>query len=221
MELLTAIVVVSLIIILVIGRSVRAAKKRTAALEQIARTRGYDFTSKSETDAPPSGSELMLFSAGHSRSINNILHKSSVDREEWIFDYTYTTGHGKNRSVHRQTVFMFYSGRLRLTKFVLKPEHFFHKIGQIFGYQDIDLEFFPEFSNKFLLRGKDEESIRKLFDQQVVSCFEQQKNICAEGFENTLIVYWHKNRIKPDMVFERYHEAIRIHGAFVQKSQFV
>jgi len=43
--------------------------------------------------------------------------------------------------------------KLKLPFFELKPENTFHKIGQVFGYQDIDFEAFPNFSKGYLLRG--------------------------------------------------------------------
>jgi len=107
---------------------------------------------------------------GASRS-KNIAYGRLDDVEVMLFDYAYTTGSGKNRSTHHQTVAFFQSDALDLPEFVARPEGLFDKIGQVFGYQDIDLPMHPEFSRRFILRGADEGRIRDAFTPEVARYF--------------------------------------------------
>ena len=210
------ILIVSIFII-----SVHQEKKRTESLKQKAGMRGFGFQEKAGLEIISLSNEFHLFSRGHSKRVRNLMQKDGIDSKEAIFDYIYTTGSGKNRSVHRQTVYLFHSERLRLPAFAVRPEHLFHKIGQMFGYQDIDFEQFPEFSKKFILRGKDEAAIEKLFTQDVIGCFQQDKRVCAESAGKVLIVYWSGKRINPDHLFEQYETASKIFLTFQQRSEFV
>jgi hypothetical protein len=90
--------------------------------------------------------------------------------------------------------------KLNFPKFELEPENTFHKIGQVFGYQDIDFESFPIFSKKYLLRGNDEAKIRELFTPEVIKFFERNQNIHIEAQGNTLIFYRPSKRCKPDEI---------------------
>jgi hypothetical protein len=206
-------------IIFILAR--RAEKKRTEAIQEKARMYAFAFTPTADLLSIPSYNEFYLFSLGHSKHMNNVMRKSASGTEEAIFDYTHITGGGKNRRIHRNTVYLFQSERLRLPVFALRPEHLFYKIGQLFGYQDIDFKQFPEFSKKFILRGKNEAAIVKAFTQDVVSCFEQEKKICVESAGKTLIVYWSGKRISPERLFEKYETAQRIYLTLLRRSEFI
>ena len=84
-------------------------------------------------------------------------------RPATLAEYSYVISSGKSNHTVRQTVVAFTEGNTGLPDFDLSPENIFHKIGGAFGYQDIDFERFEEFSKRYLLRGKDEEAIRKTF----------------------------------------------------------
>ena len=57
----------------------------------------------------------------------------------------------------------------------------FHKIGQVLGYQDIDFESHPMFSQRYLVRAYDKEGVRRVFSDHVLSYFEQQQGVSTEG----------------------------------------
>ena len=85
-------------------------------------------------------SHLHLFSRGHSQRAHNVLIRQEGDAQVAVFDYRYTVGHGKNSQRYKQTVIHFRSDKLNLPCFNLRPESIFHKIGSVFGYQDIDFD---------------------------------------------------------------------------------
>jgi MFS superfamily sulfate permease-like transporter len=59
-----------------------------------------------------------------------------------------------------------------LPEFVLEREHLIDKLFVKLGYQDIDFEEYPVFSDKYLLAGKDEDKIREFFTSKMIKLFE-------------------------------------------------
>jgi hypothetical protein len=129
--------------------------------------------------------------------MKNVLHGTSSDTEVSIFDYCYTTGGGKNSTTHHQTGICFRSKRLDLPKFTMRPELWYHKIGSMLGYEDIDFADYPEFSRRYLLRSDDEQGVRELFTAAAIERLEGHSDICAEGSAGRLIVYRAGKRVKP------------------------
>jgi hypothetical protein len=172
-------------------------KKRRARLKEIADSLGFSYQEKDNDFLRTKLDQFHLFSQGHSRKIYNIMKGTVSDAEITIMDYRYTTGAGKHSTTFRQTVILFDSGDMQLPSFALRPENVFHKIGAVFGYQDIDFESNPGFSKKYLLRGLNEDAVRRTFDYEILSYCEQRKNLCLEGSGNKLIYYKIGKRIKP------------------------
>ena len=181
--------------------SIAAGKRRTEAVKLTAQQMGLDFFPKGDPAVLSVLQRFRLFSQGRARKATNMLCGQANDVEMALLDYRYTIGHGKHSSTHRQTVISLRSPRLDLPDFTLAPEHFFHKIGSVFGYQDIDFPHRPAFSKQFLLRGENENAVRRLFDRRdVLSFFEGRKGLCAEGSGDCLILYRRRRRIKPQEV---------------------
>jgi hypothetical protein len=143
-----------------------------------------------------------LFSQGHSKTISNLIHGEINGTEVMIFDYRYTVGGGKSPSTHSQTVICLRSDRLNLPAFSLRPENVLHRIGSVFGYQDIDFSESPAFSEKYLLRGPNEQAIRGVFNRRVLSFFEDFyiNTFCTEADGNQLIYYRENDSITPDSI---------------------
>lgn len=131
-----------------------------------------------------------------------------------VSGYSYTTGGGKSSSTYRQTVIGFQSSKLTLPAFELSPEHLFHKIAGVFGYQDIDISSYPDFSKSYLLRGSDETSIRKVFSPMVISHFEKNKGLFVEVKGDTLIFYRQSKRVRPTDIKDFLYEGRAVFGLF-------
>ncbi|MHC4872149.1 MAG: hypothetical protein ACYTFY_09920 [Planctomycetota bacterium] len=172
-------------------------KKRTEAFEELARNMGFEFD---KDGFNPNLDSFELFSQGHSRRQKNVMSGSANDIDITIMDYSYTTGSGKSQTTHNQTVIVFESDMLNLTSFTLKPEHFLHKIGSAFGYQDIDFEANPEFSDNYILRGEDEAAVRELFTNDILSYYAGKKGISTEGSSNKLIYFTAGKRPKVEEI---------------------
>lgn len=172
-------------------------RKRREALEKLARLLDYSFSAKGSDSLLASVNQFHLFTQGHRRRITNVLTGRSDDTLVTIMDYRYTTGGGKNSHTWVQTVILYQCSRLHLPVFTLRPENLFHKIGNAFGYQDIDFDSNPTFSRQYLLRGTEEQAIRNLFSDACLLYYEQHKGLCTEGTGDKLAFYRSSKRVPP------------------------
>jgi len=157
--------------------------------------------------------EFKLFRKGRSKKVTNILRKADVGTgsEVYIFDYAYLTGNGKSNRKYRQTVFFVNAKELNLPTFMMKPENFFHKIGQYLGWtKDIDFETHPEFSDQYLLQGQSEPFVRDTFHDELLHFFSVEKDWCLEGMNYYLIFYKHGHRIPVDQIKDFYEKGLYV-----------
>lgn len=182
---------------LVIFLSSKFEKKRTEELQQVAEEMGLQFNATAQLRVQEAIGHLRLFNRGHGKKFKNMMFGEANNVELAIFDYRYTTGGGKNKQTHQQTVICFQSSKLSLPAFELRPENFLHKVGQAFGYQDIDFETHPVFSKQFILRGEDEAAIREFFTPLRLQFFESLLGVSVETSPERLIFYRARKRAKP------------------------
>lgn len=176
----------------------RAEQNRVTSLEQAAARLGWAFRQDVAFDTIPDLTRFELFAQGRSRRLSNVLTSPAGDVRAVVFDYTYVTGGGKSRQTHRQTVFYGVSDLLALPGFSLRPQHFLHNIGKVFGYQDIDLERWPTFSGMFVLRSGDEPAVRAAITRRVVEFLERRQGVCAAGAGRELLFWRAGRRVSPD-----------------------
>lgn len=178
-------------------------KRRRERLMQAALESGFQF----EPEGTPLPVEAQLLSdvlsRGRDHQMKNILRGAAGGSEVLLFDYFFTEGSGRNSQTYKQTLAAF---RVRggLPSFKLAPESWWHKLGAAFGYQDIDFDAHPEFSKRYLLRGKDEAAIRQLFHPGLVHYFETlpKHNLNVEGAGEWLLVYELNKRFEPQKLRE-------------------
>jgi hypothetical protein len=194
----------------------RLEKKRVEAMQRAAREMALAFAPKDDGATFGLLSGFHLFSQGHAKKITSLMLGEVSDMEVRIFDYTYTTGSGKNSHTFRQTVIAFRSPKLALPAFSLRPENLFHKIGALFGYQDIDFETHPQFSKHYLLRGSDEEAIRSTFHDGVLEFFDENRGLCTEGSGPTLIFYRAAEQVEPEAIRTFMEEGFKVAGLFMK-----
>jgi hypothetical protein len=115
-----------------------------------------------------------------------------------LLDYQYTVGSGKHQHTWRQTVAAFPGAAHSVPDFEMAPENAFHKLGQVFGYQDIDFESSPEFSARYLLRGRDETAIRAAFGPGVLEFFASHLGWTVAVSSGTVVAYRAGKRAAPE-----------------------
>lgn len=191
------------LIVLVIVLSVIHEKKRREALRAFADMNGFEFEQKISGPEAIGLPTIELFNRGHSKRTSNALIGQVEGSDIRVLDYRYTVGSGKNSSTSHQTVVAISTSGAPLPDFTLAPEHFFHKIGQAFGYQDIDFDMFPEFSKRYLLRGEDEPTIRALFDGRVIDAYMNGLGCNVEVRGGWLVVFKAGKRLKTEEIQPR------------------
>ena len=176
----------------------RAEGKRTEALSQAASALGLVFEPRGDLDLLRATADLPLFNRGRSRQVRNVMRgRAAGEGDIKIFDYRYTTGGGKNSHTWRQTVALFPAGD-GLPDFVLAPENIFHRIGKLFGYQDVDFDENREFSSRYLLRGRDETAIRAAFTSDRLAFLAGEPGWTIEARSGHLAVYKARRRVRPE-----------------------
>ena len=190
--------------------ALRAEKKRSEALQMAAERMKFTFSQKGDPDLLERLKHLHLFSQGHSKKITNVLMGKAGALDVAVFEYAYTTGGGQHSQHWRQTVILFESDGMDLPKFTLRPENIFHKIGQVFGYKDIDFDSHPEFSKRYLLKGENEEAVRATFGTQARSFYESDLKLSTEAAGPQLIHYRSGKRVSPDEISEFIKQGVRV-----------
>ena len=164
------------------------AGKRAKALQQAAAELNLQYQPKDDGTLLDSLGRFNLFQHGRRKRILNIMMGSYHGTPLKVFDYQYTTGGGRSTHTWSQTVLLF-SDKLELPEFILKPENLFHRIGKVFGYQDINFEQHPQFSGNYLLQGADEEAVRRCFRENVLSYLDAHRGISLQG-EGAELLYF-------------------------------
>ncbi len=188
---------------LFIHRKGKVAEQRTKKFKDFAEHMGMKFSEKGDSALRESLSAFDLFSVVQVY-LTNVLHGDSEqlgyseDFEVRILECVYPSG----KSAISQTVICFRSPQLSLPDFSMRREEWHHKMGSALGYQDIDFESHPtaaEFSKKYLLRGKDEQKIRALFTDTVLTFFAAHPDkVCLEARLDQLIWYQSGKTIEPE-----------------------
>ena len=178
-------------------------KKRTEAMRVLAESLEMKFEAKKCDPSTLGLDGIDLFEQGRSRKVLNLIKGTFEDTSAFIFDYHYVTGGGKNSAKHSQTVIAFKicdRDGSQLPQFTCKPEHFFHKFADMFGFKDIDFEQYPEFSKAYRLKGENEDSVRKIFNETVIRQLEaeSEQRWNVDGSGEWLVIHKNDRIIKPE-----------------------
>ena len=142
-------------------------RERTEAMRATCELMQFSFTPKVAEEETRQWGNFALFALGHSRKAKNVMRGQVDGQAVVLFDYQYTESAGQHSQTFRYTVAVLKDGARGVPDFRLTLENVLHKIGQWFGYQDIDFPDDPEFSRKYLLRGPDEEAVRDTFTPEL------------------------------------------------------
>ena len=200
----------------VIMRSVQEQQRREQ-LERTALRIGMEYSAEADQDLWDSVAGFGLFSKGGRRKAYNVLQRQIHDIDVTLFDYQYTTRRGKNHHTHFFTVALFETDRLRLPRFALHPQYFYHQIANALGLGDIDFEEFPEFSESYRLKGDDETRIRDIFDEETLHYFTRHPGLHAEGYGRRLIHYRDKHRVDPRDMESLMQQGLDVLDVFLER----
>jgi hypothetical protein len=188
------------VIVVVAVYSWQKEKERTRVLQATATQLGWSFAASAPLNMIAGLERFALFNSGQGRRITNFMYGEASGTKAAVFDYAYTTGSGKNRQTHYQSVVYLEPGNLSLPYFSLRPEGLLSKIFTAFGYQDIDFGQRPEFSRQYILRGQDEQAIRRTFNDRLLAFYESYPGTSTDGGGNQLFVYRGGYRFQPQEI---------------------
>lgn len=178
------------VIPLIIGLAGYMTYKRKKDLEQLALSNGLSFDPDAALLPYLENSGMDIFNRGRARKARNLIIASAPGAAKaYFFDYSYVTGSGKNSSTHSFTLAFFEFSQSVFPRFELRPENFLDKVGEMLGYQDIDVDGFPEFSKKYRLTGPDRAAVLAFFGSQTVSFLEMNLGWSIQASGQNLIAF--------------------------------
>jgi len=189
----------------------RNNKKRTEDWQRVAGELGIAYLGEADSLLSRCG-HMKLLSRGRSRRLENAICGDAGNEKITLGDYRYTTGHGKNRRTHLQTVCILQSNRLNAPHCFLRPEvAFFDSIGSLLGGQDIDFTEDPDFSDAYVLQGDSEAAVRAFFDADIRAWFAEHRagRFHFEVLGDTLVFHTGKRR-SPDEAKQLMQQALEI-----------
>ena len=141
-----------------------------------------------------------LFSKGRAKKILNILQGGDGDRRLAIFDYDYTTGHGRSTIRWHTTTLSVGLEATAIPQFSLRKKRVTDTVARWFRGRDIKIPSHPSFSRRYVLRGNNQAAIVALFTEPVMDFFDRNPGLGAEGGNHTLVLYRLGKRVKPDAI---------------------
>jgi hypothetical protein len=194
-------------------------KSRNNAMRTIASELNLKFTDLNDTGMHAQLSEFKLFDFGSSPKISNIMTESMLNSENYVFDYEYVVSTGKSSKIYKQTVFFINSKELSLPQFYQKPENILTKFLALLGFDDIDFINFPEYSDKYNLKGEYEDVIRYYFSKDVLELLTLQKDLYMEGMNYYLILYQIDKICSPTQIKSFRNLGLMLYKLFLMKSK--
>ncbi|MBK8955428.1 MAG: hypothetical protein IPM34_07730 [Saprospiraceae bacterium] len=170
-------------------------EKRKSEMQQISVDFQWGYEKKGDPGDLEQLKHFKLFKYGHSRKALNLIKQTQNNIQHQIFDYEYVISTGNSSALFRQTVYFANSRSLTLPQFYQKPENFLEKLLAFLGMEDIDFEKFPEYSDKYHLKGEYESVIRYYFSPDILYLLSNQYKLSMEGMHFYFILYQHKKVI--------------------------
>jgi len=171
-----------------------AAAKRRKELAAWAHGHGLSFDRSKRYYVDDRFAEFKCLRKGHSRYAYNTMKGNWGETPIVAFDYHYAIGSGKNRSDHNFSAAIVDSP-IPLKGLFIRPEGFFDKVTEFFGFDDIDFES-AEFSRKFYVTSPDKRWAYDVIHQQMMEYLMSVQNFCIQ-FGPTRVIAWRSRRFKP------------------------
>lgn len=193
------ILVAALIIVLAVLAH-QQAKKRRMALAAWAASRGLAFDPSHDSQMDDRYPAFKCLRQGDNRYAYNVMEGRTGDRRISAFDYHYET-HSTDSKGHRTTHSHNFSAVIVETGLPLKPlwireEHFFDKIGEFLGFDDIDFES-TEFSREFHVKSPDRRWAFDVLQQSTMEFLLESPRFALE-FQRSEIIAHRDRTFKPE-----------------------
>lgn len=192
--------------------------RRGDQLKNVARNLKLEYRPTDQWGIVQQLQDFRLFRRGFRGRVHHVMSKEDglMESRVHVFDYRYLKWAGKHTKRVQQTVFFLESRKLALSEFYMRPEYFFHRIGEMLGVtDDIDFEQHLDFSNNYRLTGDDETFIRHNFNEEVLRFFAIEKGWSLEGLGFYLVLYKHGKLLPADKINEFYQKGLKVYEGLV------
>jgi len=153
---IAVILIVVVIVAIIYGHY--AAKKRREALRAWAQSRSLRFDQTRDHSVEDIFPQFNCLHEGSNRYAENRMFGHYSGREFLGFDYHYEThstdSKGRRQTHHHHFSAVILGSKVPLKPLFIRPEGFFDKVKEFFGFDDIDFES-AEFSRKFYVKARD------------------------------------------------------------------
>ena len=186
------------LIVLVMGAliayGIYAAAQRRKELSAWAHSKGLSFSAAKDYGMDNRFGDFKCLHRGSSRYAYNMITGQLGGRGVTAFDYHYTTGSGKNRQTHNFSA-MIVDTEMPLKGLYIRREHFFDKVTEFFGLDDIDFES-AEFSRKFYVKASDKKWAYDVIHQRMMEYLLAAPEFAIQ-FADRHIIAWRSSRFTP------------------------
>ena len=177
----------------------RREKTREVALETTTSELGLKFEPEGDELLMSDLSSLPLFNQGRRKKLFNLIVADTPDLQVQVFDYQFTTGHGRSQTTHRVTVVSVRSVTLAVPELQVRPRKaFLDGIKEMFGRGGIELDQYPAFSKKFVLKSDQPAQACGFLDAKMVAACERNNGCSLECQSGVLLHFRANKRVDPD-----------------------
>jgi len=126
---------------------------------------------------------------------NKILFEENVivyypgDARIEVSDITLSEGARQEQDDTHLTVMHLTDLDMHVPDFALEPERLWSRFSELVSGKDIDFAEFPEFSEKYYLRGDDETAIRNFFNESLIKFLESRDDMHVECHKHRMLIY--------------------------------
>lgn len=193
MAVVLGIVVVTGIIALAVV-TYRREKQRLLGLRRWAAERRFTFAAARDKTLADQFADFGILHRGYARHAKNVMIGTCGDRPVWAFDYAFTTGSGRSRRTHRFSAVVIRSAH-PLIPLTIRREHFFDRVGEFVGFDDIDFES-AEFSRRFCVKSPDRRWAYDVIHTQMMEYLLAHADATVQ-FDNWHVIAYRMRRFSP------------------------
>ncbi len=189
----------------------RLERRRVERLGQTARALGLAFHEEDPFDLASRYGHLDALRQGSNRYAFNVLEGEWKGHPVAVFDYHYETYSHSKRG--RRTHHHYLSGAVlrlprRFPELLVRPETLFDKLGEVFGFEDIDFESI-EFSRAYRVKARDRKFAYDVFHPRMMELFLERGDLAVE-IDGDLLLQVEGGKTAPDRIRSRLDLLARI-----------
>lgn len=159
--------------------------KRQKNLDSLAKDYDLFYESKKLTNIHALDNFLFF----KTKKVENIYNQIFNQKNSFkVFDITFSEGEFIAKEVVRTTM-LYMELPKQIPVFSLDKEGLLEKVYALSGFTDIKIDAHPDFSNRFYIKGEDENSIKAFFIKDVVHFFESNPYYHVESNGDHLLVF--------------------------------